>query len=236
RVIRIAIEHRTVYRYDRPVRLGPHVIRLRPAPHSRTPILAYSLSVKPERHFINWQQDPSGNHLARCVFPEPTDALEITVDLVADMTVVNPFDFFIDEAARVWPFDYDTGLAQDLAPYLAPADNRPATADHATAAKQATGANHPVTANGVPRAASPLLDEWVDRVPRTPTPVIDFLVSLNRQVRDDIDYSVRMEHGVQTPQETLDLGVGSCRDSSWLLVAILRRLGIAARFASGYLV
>ena len=229
-IIRIAIEHRTVYRYDRPVRLGPHVIRLRPAPHSRTPILAYSLTVKPERHFINWQQDPSGNHLARCVFPEPTAALEITVDLVADMTVVNPFDFFIDESARTWPFDYDAGLAQDLAPYLAPADNAAHTAHAAHAAHAANGSN------GRPAARTPLLDEWVAGIPRTPTPLIEFLVGLNRRVRDDIDYSVRMEHGVQTPEETLDLGVGSCRDSSWLLVAILRRLGIAARFASGYLV
>jgi uncharacterized protein (DUF2126 family)/transglutaminase-like putative cysteine protease len=205
-LIRIAIEHRTVYRYDRPIRLGPHVIRLRPAPHCRTPILAYSLSVKPDDHFVNWQQDPSGNHLARCVFPEPTGALEITVDLVADMTVINPFDFFIDEAAHSWPFSYDAGLAQDLAPYLAPAD------------------------------AGPLVDAWAAAVPRTPTPLIDFLVGLNRSVRDDVDYSVRMEHGVQTPDETLRLGVGSCRDSAWLLVSILRRLGIAARFASGYLV
>ncbi|HEX3872954.1 MAG TPA: transglutaminase family protein, partial [Solirubrobacteraceae bacterium] len=205
-MIRIAIEHRTVYRYDRPIRLGPHVIRLRPAPHCRTPILAYSLGVRPDGHFINWQQDPSGNHLARLVFPEPTGSLEITVDLVADMTVINPFDFFIDEAARRWPFEYDDGLAQDLAPYLAPV------------------------------AAGPPVERWVAGIPRTPTPLIDFLVALNRRVRDDVDYSVRMEHGVQTPDETLELGVGSCRDSSWLLVAILRRLGIAARFASGYLV
>jgi uncharacterized protein (DUF2126 family)/transglutaminase-like putative cysteine protease len=204
--IRIAIEHRTVYTYDRHIRLGPHVIRLRPAPHCRTPILSYSLSVRPADHFINWQQDPSGNHLARCVFPEPTDALEITVDLVAEMTVINPFDFFIDETARHWPFDYDPGLAQDLAPYLASTQ------------------------------AGPLVDDWVAAIPRTPTSLIDFLVALNRRVRDDVDYSIRMEHGVQTPDETLELGVGSCRDSSWLLVAILRRLGIAARFASGYLV
>jgi uncharacterized protein (DUF2126 family)/transglutaminase-like putative cysteine protease len=182
------------------------VVRLRPAPHCRTPILAYSLSVKPADHFINWQQDPTGNHLARCVFPEPTGALEITVDLVADMTVINPFDFFIDEGARKWPFAYDDELACDLAPYLAQG------------------------------AGGPLVDRWVAGIPRTATSLIDFLVALNRRVRDDVDYSVRMEHGVQTPDETLELRVGSCRDSSWLLVAILRRLGIAARFASGYLV
>ena len=203
---RLAIEHRTVYRYERRVRLGPHVVRLRPAPHCRTPILAYSLRVTPDEHFVNWQQDPFGNHLARFVFPEPTRELTVTVSLVVDMTVINPFDFFVDEAASEWPFEYRESLAHDLAPCL--------TLD----------------------ADGPLLDAWVAAVPRTPTPVIDFLVDLNRRVRDDVAYSVRMEPGVLTPEETLERTLGSCRDSAWLLVQILRRLGIAARFASGYLV
>ena len=204
--IRLAIEHRTVYRYERPVRLGPQEVRLRPAPHCRTPILAYSLRVTPDDHFVNWQQDPFGNHLARFVFPEPTQELSVTVSLVADMTVINPFDFFVDENAREWPFSYDPSLAHDLAPCLTLDDS------------------------------GPLLDAWVDTVPRTPTGVINFLVDLNRRVRDDVAYSVRMEPGVQTPDETLASALGSCRDSAWLLVQILRRLGIAARFASGYLV
>jgi uncharacterized protein (DUF2126 family) len=205
--IRLAIEHRTAYRYDRPVALGPHAIRLRPAPHCRTPILAYSLQVTPAEHFVNWQQDPFGNYVARFVFPEPARELTVTVDLVADMTVINPFDFFVDETARTWPFHYEPSLAQDLAPYLA--------------------------VNG---QAGPLLDAWVDALPRDDVQVTDFLVALNRRVLGDVAYSVRMEPGVQTPEETLSAGIGSCRDSAWLLVAILRRLGIAARFASGYLV
>ena len=204
--IRLAIEHRTVYRYERPARLGPHVVRLRPAPHCRTPILAYSLRVTPEEHFVNWQQDPFGNHLARFVFPERTRELTVTVGLVADMTVINPFDFFVDEDARRWPLHYDASLAHDLAPCLTLDDD------------------------------GPLLEAWVATVPRTPTPVINFLVELNQRVRDDVAYSVRMQPGVQTPDETLGNALGSCRDSAWLLVQILRRLGIAARFASGYLV
>jgi uncharacterized protein (DUF2126 family) len=204
--IRLAIEHRTAYRYERPVRLGPHVVRLRPAPHCRTPILSYSLGVSPDRHFVNWQQDPFGNHLARLVFPEPTSELTVTVSMVADMTTINPFDFFVDESAQEWPFDYDPALAHDLAPCL--------TLD-----------------DGGPR-----LDAWVAAVPRAPTPIISFLVDLNRRVRDDVAYSVRMEPGVLTPDETLARALGSCRDSAWLLVQILRRLGIAARFASGYLI
>jgi uncharacterized protein (DUF2126 family)/transglutaminase-like putative cysteine protease len=205
--IRLAIEHRTVYRYDRPVQLGPHAVRLRPAPHCRTPILAYSLAVSPAQHFVNWQQDPFGNYIARFVFQKPARELTVTVDLVADMTVINPFDFFVDEDARAWPFRYEPSLAFDLAPYLAD--------------------------DG---AVGPLLDGWLLGVPRAEVQITDFLVALNRRVRDDVAYSVRMEAGVQTPEETLRTAVGSCRDSAWLLVQILRRLGIAARFASGYLV
>ena len=204
--IRVAIEHRTEYRYDRAVELGPHVVRLRPAPHCRTPILAYSLQVTPARHFLNWQQDPFGNHLARLVFPEPASELGITVDLVADMTVINPFDFFVEESAQTWPFAYDDTLARDLAPYLEVDE------------------------------IGPRQREWLSEVARTPTPVIDFLVALNRRVFADVAYSVRMETGVQAPEHTLAARIGSCRDSAWLLVDTLRRLGLAARFASGYLI
>ncbi len=204
--IRVAIEHRTVYRYDRPVQLGPQTVRLRPAPHSRTPILAYSLTVTPEEHFINWQQDPAANHLARLVFPEPTSAFSIDVALVAEMTPINPFDFFVDASAAQFPFTYSDALAHDLKPYLDPPP------------------------------ASPRLDRWMTGVKTQRKPIIDFLVELNQRVAADVAYSVRMEPGVQDPERTLERQIGSCRDSGWLLVAILRRLGIAARFASGYLV
>ena len=204
--IRVALEHRTAYHYDRSVRLSPHVVRLRPAPHCRTPILAYSLKVEPADHFLNWQQDPFGNHQARLVFPEPARRLVVTVDLVADLTVINPFDFFVDDTAARFPFAYDPDTAADLTPYL--------EADR----------------------TSPLLDAWVAQVEGRGEPIIDFLVGLNRRLFGDVAYTLRMESGVQTPEETLDKRVGSCRDSAWLLVHVLRRLGLAARFASGYLV
>jgi uncharacterized protein (DUF2126 family)/transglutaminase-like putative cysteine protease len=204
--IRVAIEHRTAYRYDRAVELGPQLVRLRPAPHCRTPILAYSLTVTPAEHFINWQQDPFGNHVARLVFTKPSDELTLTVDLIADMTVINPFDFFVDESAELWPFEYEDSLARDLAPYL------------------------------VSDGGGPALQAFVAGVDREPRRVIDFLVELNRGVRDRVAYSVRMEPGVQEPDQTLERGVGSCRDSGWLLVEALRALGVAARFVSGYLV
>ncbi|MHB8765501.1 MAG: transglutaminase family protein [Deferrisomatales bacterium] len=204
--IRVALNHRTTYRYDRRVALSPHVLRLRPAPHCRTPILAYSLKVQPEEHFLNWQQDPFGNFLARFVFPEATDELSIEVELVAELTVVNPFDFFVEEYAKDFPFAYEPVLARDLAPYLEV------------------------------REQGPKLTAWLASVDRSPRNVVDFLVSLNQRLQGEIGYTVRLEPGVQTCEQTLERGTGSCRDSGWLLVQILRHLGLAARFASGYLV
>ena len=204
--IHVALHHRTTYRYDRLVALGPQSVRLRPAPHCRSRILAYSLKVLPEPHFINWQQDPQSNYIARLVFPNRTTELSIVVDLVAEMAAMNPFDFFLEPHAEKWPFEYEAALDPDLAPYR----------------------------RTLP--SSPLLDAYVAAIPRTPQATNDFLVDLNRKVFEHIAYGVRLEAGLQTPEETLEKRGGSCRDSAWLLVQILRRLGLAARFASGYLV
>jgi uncharacterized protein (DUF2126 family)/transglutaminase-like putative cysteine protease len=207
--IKVALEHYTGYEFARPVNVGPHVIRLRPAPHSRTPIEAYSLTISPANHFINWQQDPFGNWLARVVFPERVSKLEITVGIVADLMVINPLDFFIEEYAERFPFAYEPSLKADLAPYLRPVDD----SEEAFAWKAALP---PLPTDGVP--------------------TVTFLSQLNSAVYRDVAYSVRMEVGVQTPDETLRLGIGSCRDSAWLLVSLLRDYGLAARFVSGYLV
>ena len=208
--IQVGLHHKTTYHFDRPVALSPHEIRLRPAAHCRTPILSYSLKVTPAKHFVNWQQDAYGNHVARFVFPEQTREMSVEVDLVADMTVINPFDFFIDAAAEVYPFDYSERLAGELEPFRKVED------------------------------AGPLLDAWIERFRREHLREgmhsVDVLVALNRAVHEDVAYIVRLEPGVYTPQETLTLGKGSCRDSGWLLVHILRRLGFAARFVSGYLI
>jgi uncharacterized protein (DUF2126 family) len=204
--IHVALNHRTTYRFDRNVQLYPHTLRLRPAGHCRTPILGYSLRVTPEEHFLNWQQDPFGNWLARLVFPERAPVLEIEVDLVADMTVIDPFDFFVDESAEKAPFDYGERLGRDLAPYLEVTE------------------------------AGPRLTEWLAAVDRTRLRTVDFLVGLNQRLAGDIAYTVRMEPGVQTCEQTLERAIGSCRDTSWLLVQILRHVGLAARFVSGYLV
>jgi uncharacterized protein (DUF2126 family) len=204
--IHIALNHKTHYRYDRPVMLGPQTIRLRPAPHCRTPILSYSLKVLPAKHFINWQQDPQANYLARLVFPERTTEFSVEVDLVAEMAIFNPFDFFLEPYAEQIPFTYESALARELRPYLEA------------------------------EVPGPRLTAFLAQVPRVSTRSLDFLVSLNQRVQREIGYVIRLEQGVQSCQDTLTLGTGSCRDSAWLFVQILRNLGLAARFVSGYLI
>ncbi|MFI6043275.1 transglutaminase family protein [Nocardia sp. NPDC051321] len=212
--IKVSLEHRTMYTFDRPVQLHPHVVRLRPAPHSRTRIDAYSMRVTPAGHFRNWQQDAFGNFLARLVFPEPARELSITVGLIADLEAINPFDFFIEDYAEHYPFGYRAELLADLEPYLRPVDE-----------------------SGPGSGPGDVVKAWVrahDAAGRPRT--IDFLVDLNQALRHDVGYTIRMEAGVQTPDHTLRGALGSCRDSAWLLVSILRELGLAARFVSGYLV
>ena len=204
--IQVALNHKTEYRYDRLVALGPQVVRLRPAPHCRTPILSYSLKIHPKKHFLNWQQDPQANYLARLAFPDPTTEFFVEVDLVAEMAVFNPFDFFLEPHAEKYPFAYDEASARDLRPFL---ETEPLTA---------------------------ALESWLSTVSREPVRTIDFLIDLNRRLQSDITYVIRMESGVQNCEQTLTMRTGSCRDSAWLLVQIMRQLGLAARFVSGYLI
>ena len=202
----VGLQHVTRYCYDRPVALGPQVIRLRPAPHTRTAIRSYSLKVTPTEHFVNWQQDPNGNWLARFVFPERTTEFSIAVDLLADMSVINPFDFFVDPVATNYPFVYPSEFDEELAPYLSK------------------------------EPAGPKLEEYLKSLPRKQQSIIDFIVALNQRLQGDVRYLVRMDPGVQSTEETLTLASGSCRDSAWLMVQVLRHLGLASRFVSGYLI
>ena len=205
--IRVALHHETSYHYDRRVSLSPQIIRLRPAPHSRTPVVSYALHIEPQGHFLNWQQDPFGNFQARAVFPEKVESFVVRVDLVAEMAVYNPFDFFLEESAEHYPFTYDVLTRKDLDPYLF---------------------TDPLT---------PRLEAWLaDYGKPKEQPLVNFLVDLNQRLANEITYVIRMEPGVQTPEETLALAKGSCRDTAWLLVQILRHYGIAARFVSGYLI
>lgn len=207
--IRIGLHHQSHYVFDRPVTASPHEIRLRPAAHSRTPVTGYSLTVRPEKHFMHWQQDAYGNFVARITFPEPTSEIDITVDLLADMTVINPFDFFVEDWAEHYPFAYPDTLQLELAPFL---ETLP---------------------------AGPLLQAWLkdfkQQIPEQIN-ITHFLVNLNQRLHREVSYLIRMEPGVQSCEETLQKKSGSCRDSAWLLVQLLRHLGIAARFVSGYLI
>jgi uncharacterized protein (DUF2126 family)/transglutaminase-like putative cysteine protease len=204
--IHVALNHVTEYRYDRVVSLSPHLVRLRPAPHCRTPILAYSQRIDPANHFLNWQQDPYGNYVARLTFPEQVEQLRVEIDLVVEHSVYNPFDFFLEPAAESFPFAYETALQRDLQPFLRL------------------------------EAGTPRLDAYSASIGRVQARTIDFLVDLNRRLSHDIGYVIRLEPGVQSCEQTLTLRTGSCRDSAWLLVQLLRRLGLAARFVSGYLI
>src|ERR1051325_7207641 len=215
--IHVALHHRTHYRYDRPVALGPQIVRLRPAPHARTRILSYSLRVQPGKHFINWQQDPQSNFLARLVFNEPAREFLVEVDLVAEMAVLNPFDFFLEPAAEKFPFIYDKALDHELEPFQLKCPLTPRFSEYVERVRRELF------------GASAVAEE---NRPRT----IDFIVELNQRLWKDIKYLIRLEPGVQLPEETLTLRSGSCRDSAWLLCQVFRHLGVASRFVSGYLI
>lgn len=202
---RVAIHHHTQYEYDRTVFVSPHLIRLKPVAHSRAIIESYSLTIKPENHVVHWQQDPFGNFIARIDFWESMQMMTIDVDITASLVPVNPFDFFLDTYAQSFPFVYDAQLTKYLSPYLEIVDN------------------------------GPLLNGWLQQTDQTEQGTVDFLIKLNKRLNQDIAYSIRMEEGVQTAEETLELAIGSCRDSGWLLVQILRHFGLASRFVSGYL-
>ncbi len=204
--VRVALHHKTTYSYERPASLGPQIVRLRPAPHNRTPIHSYSLRIEPQEHFLNWQQDPHGNYLARIVVPEKTPVFSVEVSLVADLEAYNPFDFFLEPTAEEVPFAYGDADRENLATYLEKGE------------------------------MTPLLSEFLETIDRSPRRTVDFLVDLNRRVHEAVEYVIRMEPGVQTPEHTLQVAKGSCRDSAWLLVQACRHLGLAARFVSGYLI
>ncbi|HEV2274019.1 MAG TPA: transglutaminase family protein [Acidobacteriaceae bacterium] len=203
---KVALHHRTSYRYDKPVALGPQVVKLRPGPQCRTPILSYSLKIAPAQHFLHWQQDPHGNSMARVVFPEKIEEFVIDVDVAAEIAAFNPFDFFLEPGTEEYPFEYSQSLARDLQAYRSAPP------------------------------AGPLLQRFLGAIGREKRETIGLLVDLNQRVSREIGYVARLDPGIQSCEETLARRTGSCRDSAWLLVQALRHLGIAARFVSGYLI
>ena len=204
--LKIVISHKTIYKYDRAVSLSPHIFRLRPAPHSRTPIESYSIKIKPENQFFNWQQDPFGNYMARLIFPDKTEELSVEVEIIADLKTINPFDFFVEESAEEYPFKYSDTIKKELSPYLEIKEK------------------------------GKLLQDFLKTIDYTPRKTIYFLIDINRKIYEYLSYNIRLDPGVQSCEESLEQKSGSCRDYAWLFVQTLRHLGFGARFVSGYLV
>jgi transglutaminase-like putative cysteine protease len=204
--VQVALKHKTIYRYDRPVILGPQIVRLRPAPHCFAKTSAFALDISPDEHSCHWQQDPFGNFVARIIFPQKTEHFSTEVNFIANLETTNPFNFFVEPEAEEFPFTYVASTKEQVRPFL------------------------------TPDVAGPLLANYLHRLPQHMQSTVELLVSVNRQLRHDVQYVTRDEPGVQGCEETLRKGSGSCRDSAWLLVQILRHIGIAARFVSGYLV
>ena len=204
--MKLALFHKTLYQYNQAVVLSPHLIRLHPAAHAPCEILNYALTINPSPHFLNWQQDPGGNHIAHIVFPKPVQRLEISVSLQLDFKPINPFNFFLDDYALYYPFQYSAALQSQLIPYLSP----------------------PIQ--------TPLFSAWLSEINTSPQRTLDFIISLNQKVHDTIAYTLRHEPGIQTSDETLINKQGSCRDMAVLLMETLRHHHIAARFVSGYLI
>ncbi len=185
-------------------------MRLRPASHARARVETYGLTVQPDAD-VRWQQDPNGNHVARVVFPKDDrlDFMDLLVEVALDLRPVNPFDFLLEETAENVPLRYTPALLDELAPFLS---------------LQTPGLE------GGERFLA--LDA---ELPRS-GPTLGLLTAINQGVNRRIRYVVRSEAGVWTPEQTLQEGRGSCRDSAMLLVALLRSRGMAARFVSGYLI
>jgi transglutaminase-like putative cysteine protease len=181
--VTVSLNHTTHYKYERPTSLSPQTIRLRPAPHCRTPILSYGLKVSPANHFLNWIQDPQGNYQARVIFPEKVSEFKVEVSVVAEMVTINPFDFFVESYAESFPFEYESTLKDELDPYLDP-----------------------------PKETGALWEKLYARIDRSEGHIVDFLVRLNTLVMSEVSYLIRMEPGIQAPEETLEKAAGSCRD------------------------
>ena len=212
--MRVSLHHITQYRYDRQVRLGSQIIRLRPAPHYCGRLLSYSLTVEPVDADIQWRHDPFANQTAEVRFADKTDlfrvSVALSVDLSVDLTIdhqTNPsVDFSLTSESERLPLNYTPQLIRELAAY-----------------------RHT-------QAAGSLFQQYLGTIERHDMRTAALVVMLNQKLHRDIRYRIRKEHGVQTPEQTLQEGSGSCRDSGWLLVQLLRHCGFAARFVSGYLI
>ena len=202
--LRLALTHRIESRFDQPVLPSTHWLRLRPAPHTRARVEAYSLRVEPGAHFINWLRDPYENHLARLDLPQPTSHLTLTVEVILELAVSDPFDFLVESFASSAPFEYPEQLRKELTPYLAPG------------------------------ASGPRFAAWLAQLDRRPRYVIEFLDTINRAVQERIAVEATVRAGAIDVEALLASSRGAPWELAWLLTLSLRGVGLAARFVSGY--
>lgn len=204
--LKIALNHQLKYSYDRPIILGPHKLGLKPSPHSKSDIFNYSLNIAPKYHNIYWYQDIYGNFIGKLNMFEKTDYLSLEINFLAEIKSINPFNFLVDSHIEKYPFYYTKQEKKELSSFLEIDES------------------------------SNLLINWVNKNVYNNIYITDFLVSLNQQLASEIKYITRLEEGIQTCEETLRTKKGSCRDTTVLLIQILRHYGLAARFVSGYLI
>ncbi|MGI9212205.1 MAG: transglutaminase family protein, partial [Methylococcaceae bacterium] len=211
----VALLHHIEQTYGSRRTVPTHWLRVRPAPHTRPDITAYTIKVTSEPHFLNWVRDPFENYIARLDLPEPVASLGLTVELLADLTPINPFDFLTEPEAAHYPFDYSEQTRKELAPYL----NMPPPGSRLTA--------------------------WLKRLDRSPGYIVEVLSRINKTVHEQVkrlglDWSPAFP-GMESStvggialEEVLISGGFSPWQAAWLLTLTCRHLGLAARFTSGY--
>jgi transglutaminase-like putative cysteine protease len=205
----LTIHHKTEYRYARPVAFGEHRIMLRPRDGHDLRVLQSRLDIRPEPMQLRWIHDVFGNSVAIATFDERAGVLTFTSQVTVEHNPKEEFALTPDDPAYFYPFLYDPDEFPDLLQYINPQYADPDGELSAWACN--------------------FLDA------EAPTPTFKILSGMTHRIREAFSYRKRHEHGTQHPLDTLQTGTGTCRDYALLMIEALRRLGIAARFVSGYL-
>lgn len=205
----LTIHHKTVYRYDRPVAFGEHRIMLRPRDGHDQRVLSSDLEISPKPVSLRWIHDVFGNSVAIATFDERAEELSFVSTATVEHNPAEEFALTPDDAAYFYPFLYHSEEFPDLEQFITPQYGDPC-------GELSAWARQFLDADG-------------------PTPTFDILSGMTHGIRQAFTYRKRHERGTQHPLDTLQTGSGTCRDYALFMIEALRRLGIAARFVSGYL-